>query len=240
MLMAVLVNDKLFHVSYFNNGDLVLIGSNLPHCGFTNKETGNRRETVIQWKPNFLGDTFFSIAEMQNINKLFEVAKSGIMFTGATQTKIGDKMETMEYQTDFQRLLSILNILNDLATTKEYEVLNAEGFSLQTEVKDNDRINVVFNHVRANFTEPITLEDISDKVSMTVPSFCRYFKMTNKTFTQFVNEYTIGASKLLAEQNMSITEVCLPADLTTSRTLINRLNRLLVRIRLEYRHHLKT
>lgn len=47
-------------------------------------------------------------------------------------------------------------------------------------------------------------------VSMTVPSFCRYFKkITNKTFTKFVNEYRlVHASKLLAEQPMSITDVC--------------------------------
>ncbi|GGG57481.1 AraC family transcriptional regulator [Croceivirga lutea] len=198
------------HVSYFRDGDLMLIGSNLPHCGFTDKKTGNKRETIIQMKMDFLGPDFFNVPEMKGIQKLFEVAKSGISFHGKTKTKIGDKMETMEYQSDFQRLISMLNILNELANSQEFTVLNAEGFSLQTEVKDNDRINVVFNYVRDNFTEPIALEEISNLVSMTVPSFCRYFKkMTNKTFTQFVNEYRlVHASKLLAEQNMSITEVC--------------------------------
>jgi transcriptional regulator GlxA family with amidase domain len=45
---------------------------------------------------------------------------------------------------------------------------------------------------------------------MTTPSFCRYFKkITNKTFTTFVNEYRlVHASKLLAENTMSITEIC--------------------------------
>ena len=116
----------------------------------------------------------------------------------------------MEYQTDFQRLLSILNILNELGNSKEYQVLNAQGFSLQTEVKDNDRINIVFNYVKTNFKEEITLEEIADLVSMTVPSFCRYFKkITNKTFVQFVNECRlVHASKLLAEKPISITEVC--------------------------------
>lgn len=198
------------HVSYFGDGDLMLIGSNLPHCGFTDKYTGNKSETVIQMKMDFLGNDFFNIPEMKKIQKLFEVAKSGISFGGMTKKKIGDKMEVMEYQTDFQRLLSILNILNDLASSDEFTVLNAEGFTMPTEVKDNDRINIVFNYVKANFTESISLDEIADLVSMTVPSFCRYFKKTtSKTFTQFVNEYRlVHASKLLAEQKMSITEVC--------------------------------
>lgn len=198
------------HVSYYSDGDLILIGSNLPHCGFTDKLTGNRSETVIQMKQDFLGNDFFNIPEMKKIQGLFEIAKSGIAFSGRSKQKIGDKMEVLEYQTDFQRLLSILNILNELANSKEFKILNAEGFALETEVKDNDRINIVFNHVKSNFKEEIPLEQIADMVSMTIPSFCRYFKkITNKTFTQFVNEYRlVHASKLLAEQPLSITEVC--------------------------------
>lgn len=198
------------HISYFREGDLILIGSNLPHCGFTDKLTGNKSETLVQMKQDFLGSDFFEIPEMKNIQKLFEVAKGGIAFSGKTKLKVGEKMEILEYQTDFQRLLSILNILNELATSQELQLLNAEGFSMETEVKDNDRINTVFNHVKANFKEDITLDQMADMVSMTVPSFCRYFKkITNKTFTQFVNEYRlVHASKLLAEQPLSITEVC--------------------------------
>ena len=140
------------HVCYYSDGDLILIGSNLPHCGFTDKLTGNESETVIQMKLDFLGNDFFNIPEMKKIQSLFEMAKGGIAFSGRAKRKIGDKMEVLEYQTDFQRLLSILNILNELANSKEMKVLNAEGFAMETEVKDNDRINVVFNHVKSNFS----------------------------------------------------------------------------------------
>ncbi len=198
------------HVSYYTNGDLILIGSNLPHCGFTDALTGNTSETVVQMKLDFLGTDFFKIPEMKKIESLFNSASGGIAFYGKTKVKIGEKMEVLEYQTDFQRLLSILNILNELGNSKEIRLLNASGFSLETDVKDNDRINVIFNHVKNNFKEEITLDQISSMVSMTIPSFCRYFKkITNKTFVQFVNEYRlVHASKLLAEKPMSITEVC--------------------------------
>jgi AraC-like DNA-binding protein len=198
------------HVSYYTNGDLILIGSNLPHCGFTDALTGNTSETVVQMKLDFLGPDFFKLPEMKKIESLFNSASGGIAFSGKTKRKIGDKIEVLEYQTDFQRLLSILNILNELGNSEEMRLLNAEGFSFTTDVKDNDRINIVFNHVKNNFKEELTLEEISSMVSMTIPSFCRYFKkITNKTFIQFVNEYRlVHASKLLAEKPMSITEVC--------------------------------
>ncbi len=199
------------HLSYYSEGDLILIGSNLPHCGFTDKFTGNISETVVQMKADFLGNGFFDIPEMKRIQNLFEVAKGGVAFYGKTKRVIGEKLEVLEYQTDFQKLLSILNILNELGKSTEFKVLNAEGFAMEAEQKDNNRINVVFNHVKNNFREEITLQEMADLVNMTVPSFCRYFKkITNKTFVQFVNEYRlVHASKLLAEQPMSISEVCL-------------------------------
>lgn len=198
------------NLSYYTNGTLILIGSNLPHCGFTDILTGNSNETVVQMKTDFLGNDFFNIPEMKKIQNLFEIAKAGVVFYGETKAALGAKMEALEGQTNFERLLTILDVLNGLSTTEEFRILNAEGFSMAADVKDNDRINIVFNHVKTNFKEEITLHEIADLVSMTIPSFCRYFKkITNKTFTQFVNEYRlVHASKLLAEQPISITEVC--------------------------------
>lgn len=198
------------HVSCYTEGDLILIGSNLPHCGFTDKFTGNKSEIVIQMKEDFLGNSFLDIPEMKQTRTLFEIARGGVAFFGETKDIVGEKLENLKNESDFEQLLSILSVLNELGNSKDFKVLNAEGFSFKTDIEDNDRINIVFNHVRNNFKEEVTLAEIADKAGMTIPSFCRYFKkITNKTFIQFVNEYRlVHASKLLAEQPMSITDVC--------------------------------
>lgn len=198
------------HISYYTDGDLILIGSNLPHCGFTDITTGNRNETVIQMRPDFLGETFLNLPEMKSILQLLDRAKGGLAFGEQTKQKLGERIEAMNEKPYFERLLSLLDVLNELEQAKDYTVLNAQGFSMELQVQDNDRINTVFNFVKDNFKQPITLEEVADKVSMTVPSFCRYFKkITNKTFTRFVNEYRIvHASKLLAEKPIGITEIC--------------------------------
>lgn len=198
------------HVSYYTESSLMLIGSNLPHCGFTDRHTVHKHETVLQLHEAFLGEEFLDIPEMNAIKDLFEMAKGGIAYRGKTKQEVGKQLEAMEFQDDFTRLINLLQILNTLSNSQEFRVLNAEGFALEASVKDNDRLNVVFNHVKSNFTREISLQEIADLVSMTIPSFCRYFKkMTHKTFTQFVNEYRlVHASKLLAEQPMTITDVC--------------------------------
>lgn len=197
------------HVSYFNNGDLILIGSNLPHCGFTDEYTGNEKETLVQIKEDSLGMDFLNVPEIQPIKLLFERAKSGLAFSGKTKVKIGEKMEILEYQSDFQKLMSILNIFHELAQSKEVSVLNASGFFMNPEISDNNRINDVFNYVKNNFQHSISLDEIASIAFMTVPAFCRYFKkVTNKTFTQFVNEYRlVHASKLLSEEPLSVSDI---------------------------------
>ena len=55
------------HLSYFNNSQLLLIGPNLPHNGFTDRLTTNGFETLIQFKEDFLGTDFFEIPEMKKM-----------------------------------------------------------------------------------------------------------------------------------------------------------------------------
>ncbi len=198
------------HISYYADGDLILIGSNLPHCGFTDENTGNSRETVIQMKPDFLGEGFLTLPELKNVQSLFEEARAGIAFGNEIKKTIGSQIEAMRDLPPFDKLLAMLQVLNQLHATKDYKTLNAEGFALETQIHDNDRINLVFNFVKDHFQQPILLEEVAQKVSMTVPSFCRYFKkVTNKTFTRFVNEYrVVHASKLLAEKNIGISDIC--------------------------------
>lgn len=198
------------HISYYAEGDLILIGTNMPHCGFTDETTGNKRETVIQMKPDFLGETFMSLPETKNIKALFEKARGGIAFGPDVRYLVGERMEEMATQHPFERLMTLISVLHDLEEREDFKILNAEGFALETHVQDNDRINMVFNFVKDNFREAIALEEVAEIASMTVPSFCRYFKkMTRKTFVHFVNEYrVVHACKLLAEKPMPISEIC--------------------------------
>ena len=198
------------HISYFNNSQLVLIGSNLPHLGFLDRLTTNGSETLIQFKPEFLGVDFFKIPEMVAIAQLFERAKKGIRFNIEIKKRIGAKIEALVNLEGPHRIISFLDILRELAQTDDYTILNADGFAFETKYQDHNRINIIYEYINLNFQNNITLQEIANEVSMTVPAFCRYFKKTTgKTFTKLVNEYrVVHATKLLSEIQNSITDIC--------------------------------
>ncbi|MDG1039743.1 MAG: AraC family transcriptional regulator [Polaribacter sp.] len=197
------------HISYFNNSQLVLIGSNLPHIGYMDRLTNNGSETLIQFKPDFLGASFFKIPEMSAIENLFERAKKGVRFNKEVNERLGGEIEQIVNLEGAERIISFLEVLNELANTEEYTLLNADGFAFETIPQDTDKIEVIYKHINENFKDSIALDAIADLVSMTVPAFCRYFKKsTGKTFTKLVNEYRIvHATKLLTESTMSISDI---------------------------------
>lgn len=197
------------HLSYFNNSQLLLIGPNLPHNGFTDRLTTNGFETLIQFKEDFLGKDFFELPEMKKIKELFERSKKGILFGSETKIKVGYKIEKLVEKKGFKKLLVFLEILNILSKTSDYTILNVDGYAVETELQDSSKLDIIYKYINNNFKDHISLDQIANVANMTVPAFCRYFKkVTGKTFTKLVNEYrVVHATKLLSESTMSITDI---------------------------------
>jgi AraC-like DNA-binding protein len=198
------------HLSNYQDGDLILIGSYLPHTGFTKGFEENQKEIVIQFKPDIFENAFQNFEELKIINQLLELSKKGIVFSGSIKEDIGLRMEGLQYESQLDAFLTFVKILYDLVKEKNRKILNAEGYAFISSPSDNKRLKTIFNYIRDHFMEPIALEDISTQAFMTPQSFCRFFKKsTNKTFTAFLNEYRINhATKLLSETDDDIKSIC--------------------------------
>lgn len=198
------------HISQYYQGDLIMVGPNLPHSGFTDRFSSNKSEIIVQMRADFLGYDFFKKTELTSIQKLIDKSTSGLSFYGNTKTDVGERLESMFYMSQFEKLVELLKILNIMASSREFEMLNATGVVLVTDNQKTDRLNEVFKYVRNNYQNEISLHELAAVTNMTVPSFCRFFKQnSNKTFIEFLNEYRItNACRLLAESSLSITDVC--------------------------------
>src|SRR5258708_4126067 len=111
------------HMEDFDSGDLVLLGSNLPHCWKLEADEAGRDEAsaiVVQFNANFLGDDFFNKAELQGIKKLFQKSGCGISFNSGTRNTVNRSMKLLtEEKGNFKLLISLLEILQRLAVSTE-------------------------------------------------------------------------------------------------------------------------
>lgn len=204
------------HVSPFRKGDLVFTGPNLPHLWQSDLEYFNGDKAfmtegiVIYFPENFLGEGFLQKQEMYKIKHLFQKAQRGMEILGPTAEHAITIMQQLLRVDDFDRVLTLLKLLNQLANTSAYHLLASEGYSNSLKETETDRMNRVHAYVMKNFREKITLEEVAAIANMSPSSFSRYFKIhANKTFSDFLTEIRIGYScKLLISQNASIAQVC--------------------------------
>lgn len=206
------VGDSIGH---FEAGDLVLIGSNVPHA-FRNdpthyEEGSTRMARAISafFLPDFLGHKFQDLPEAEPLSKLIEAAGRGILVTGETRKRVSPMMEELVDKKGFPRLLHFCQILYEIAISPDLEILVQHETPRNLTQTDSGKLNRVLNHVMQNFHEEVKLDHVSTLANMRPTAFCRYFKRsTRKTFGQFLTEVRVShACKLLREGNFSITQI---------------------------------
>jgi AraC-like DNA-binding protein len=201
-------------ITDFYPGDLCMIGSYLPHYYksdenyFRNDPNLRARSMVIHFNLDFVGNHFWEKPESYNIKNLLERAKRGLQFSKNVGNAIFPKMKTMFELDGMPKLLKFLEILDELAKSKEIEYLSTDPIQIRNEV-DSDRIKKVLEHVSENFQNPIKLDDVAQLANMSESAFSRYFKKrTRKTFSNFLTEIRIEyACKLLQNDKMSISQI---------------------------------
>jgi AraC-like DNA-binding protein len=202
-------------ISRFNNGDLVLVGTHIPHYWHSDdqffEENSNLKAKVvlIQFVENFLGDRFFASPEMKNINSLFSKAAHGIRFKGNDATKIGDKIIQILEAEGWKKMIMMIEILGLMSEAKDIELLSSCGFTEAAHYSNQQKISDLFNFIISNYNREIKLEEAASFLNMNESAFCRYLKKsTTKTFSQILNEIRIGfACKKMINTDKNISEI---------------------------------
>ncbi len=204
------------NIDNFSTGEIILIGENLPHnwqCSdayFQQNPETHFEAVVIHFLPTWLGKDFLSLSEAVPLAKLYEKARHGLLVRGELAEQIRPLMLELVAAAPLRRIMLLLDILHRLIQADSIESL-APGYTFYpANEQETIRLNRVYNHTLAYFTREIPLEEIAAVASLSVTSFCRYFKtMTQKTYRQFVNEIRISyACRALLEDLQSIQVIC--------------------------------
>ena len=198
-------------VEDFESDDLILLGSNLPHCWDSKLSPENEMAaaTVIQFQSDFMGQGFFDLPETNNLKVLLESSKSGLKILGETKLKVLAEIERMAQQSSYNRLVSLLTILGFMTDYKDIHFIDTSFSSLKSSNGETIRFQNVFSYLIDHYREEISLQQIAEVAHLSPTSFCRYFRsVTGKTFSEIVNAYRIQyACHLLKKEELTISQI---------------------------------
>lgn len=187
-------------VSAFADGDMILLGENLPHAWHCSQEyfqdnpTHQVEAIVLHFSPTCLGRNFLELPEAKLIPTLFEKAKKGLKITGKAKEQTSQLLLSLLQASQLDRLILLLQILNILSESHEAETVSpGYSFSHQTNISEMERLKKIYTYVMDHYQHNISLEQMASLSNLSITSFCRYFKkMTNKSFFQFLIEVRIS------------------------------------------------
>lgn len=202
-------------VERFESGEIVLLGKDLPHLWLNDKAYFEKNSKllakahVIHFHEDFAGG-LFKIPEMMCIHDMLERARRGIKFEDRSNPSILEKVENMFDLNGYERVLSLLDLLESLSRQKKYRLLASSAYMNSFKGLQNSKIVRVNEFIMTHFKDDISLGTVADLANMNPSAFSRYFRnVHNKTFVRYLNEIRVGyACKLLTEDRYNIAEVC--------------------------------
>lgn len=198
-------------ISPLRPGDLVLLGSNLPH-DFRNEPVPGRRRTrvdalVVQFAPDLLGPDW--PASLEPLRDLFLRARLGLEVTGRTRARAVRLLERMPRTHGVPRLILLLELLDLFSRARDLKPIASPGFDPAAAPRVTDRLSDVLEHIDRNLAQPLYVADLARQAGLSTSAFTRLFqRATLRTVPRYLNELRIArACRFLAGTDKTVGQI---------------------------------
>jgi AraC-like DNA-binding protein len=204
----------------YAEGDLVLLGPNLPHFWHTEGRRSPKARAhsiYVQFRQDFLGPELLSRPEFAAVRQLFQRSARGLVFPRRIVRQVAPGLHQLVKMTGLPAVLKLLEILNVLAHARAPRPLASAAYEPSLDARAEDRLARVYDFLTKNFREQLTLRQIARAASMTPEAFSRYFKKAaGRNVSVFINELRIDhAARLLRETTARIGDIAAQAGFVT-------------------------
>ncbi|KEQ30293.1 hypothetical protein N180_10085 [Pedobacter antarcticus 4BY] len=197
------------YIGDYKKGDIFFLSPDLPHWFRKSNQETVGSAIVIHFKKDFLGRVFLDLPELKNISKYLDNKDTCIQLQNELLISIEELIRKLEYTEGIDRLLLLITCLQIISVSPEYKIIT-KAFDAMTGGEENSVIEEIIDYSFKHFLSPISLQEIAGITSMSIPTFCRFFKRNiKKSYFEFIKEIRIGhACKLLRETNKPVLDIC--------------------------------
>lgn len=203
-------------------GDLVLLGSNLPHIW---QRDGGRpgkpapfHILIVQFEENFLGQGFWKLPAAHALRQLLKRASVGLQFTGKTCERVARLMSDMRARERSAAPGSLSHRPGGIgvAFSDEARAIASNGYTAELSPYNQERMERVLRFINERLDQPIRMGEAARLAGLSEGAFSRFFRLhSGRTFPTFVNQLRIGlACRLLAESGNKITDIAFACGFT--------------------------
>ncbi len=204
---GITVSDESFSCE---TGDLVLINAKEPHATIVQEEDSEM--TVLHIPVSLLysylnNDSYlwFYTAFLSGTIKLTRKHYSRESEITALLHKLFNEFKDQEHAFELECVAYVLLILSQLIRNKHISLND----NMKLKTSELELIGPALEHIKANYTQDITLQEISDLTFLSKSTVCKLFKSsTGMPFKEYLNEYRISeAKRLLVTTSEPITNI---------------------------------
>ncbi len=203
------------HIDTFVAGQLVLVGSNVPHHWISDLQPGEvieDRDVVFQFHPDWIRQCQVVLPELVDVNTLLKRSACGIEFLGATARAGAEEVEAIGETSGAKRLQHVFALLAVLASAprSEYRTLGNAWLPPTDNHAGAEIIDRAFGFILQHLRADLSLSATAAVVGMSDSAFSRTFKRTSgQTFSDTVRKLRLAeACKLLRDTDLPIAAVC--------------------------------
>ena len=146
---------------------------------------------------------------MRRVRRLFQRARFGLEISGRTRQWASRRVQAIVRTLGLRRVALLLELLEELANSKELREIASPGFEYNVACEGADRIGRVCEYIEKNLAKPLYLQELARVASLGDSAFSRLFKKsTGRTFPRYLNELRIAhACRLLVETERTVSQI---------------------------------
>ena len=198
------------HIGEYGDGDLVLIGPNLPHTWVSRERiAGGPHVAQVMWfHPDWAAALGATLVELRPVTALLARARTGLSFSPGIAAAARSHVAALFARLPEERVPPLLELLQLLATDRHTTPL-ATVAAVPAPAADRTRIDRVLDHIHLHYAEGLSVPALADIAALSPSGLHRLFRRhTQQTITGYVTALRIGeACALLSGTTRPIAHI---------------------------------
>lgn len=200
------------HIGDYADGDLVLVGPNLPHTWASRDKlsAGAPHEAKVMWfHPDWVKGLAALLAEMRPVADLLARAGRGLAFSAGAAQRARAPIAALFARAPGDRLAMLIDILRLLAEDRDAVALASPAAALPMAGADRTRIDRVLDHIHTHYAEGLSIAELADIAALSPSGLHRLFaREVGSSVSDYVTRLRIGeACALLSSGARPIAHV---------------------------------